>query len=66
MNYELRKAIGYNETGFDGQTDATYRIQPGISLQRVERYLRTWIIHLRSDTKLAIFVPPWNTRRRRR
>jgi hypothetical protein len=27
MNYELRKAIGYNETGFDGQTDATYRIQ---------------------------------------
>lgn len=27
MNYELNKAIGYNETGFDGQKDATYRIQ---------------------------------------
>jgi len=27
MNYELRRVIGNNETGFDGQADATYRIQ---------------------------------------
>ncbi|MFL6353733.1 MAG: hypothetical protein ACJ74Z_18045 [Bryobacteraceae bacterium] len=27
MNYELRKVIGNNETGFDGPIDATYRIQ---------------------------------------
>ncbi len=27
MNYSLNKAIGMNETGFDGQADATYRIQ---------------------------------------
>ena len=27
MNYRLGQAIGNNETGFDGQADATYRIQ---------------------------------------
>jgi len=27
MNYALNKAIGNNETGFDGNADATYRIQ---------------------------------------
>jgi hypothetical protein len=27
MNYALNKAIGMNETGFDGQADAIYRIQ---------------------------------------
>ncbi len=27
VNYDLDKAIGYNETGFDGQSDDTYRIQ---------------------------------------
>jgi hypothetical protein len=27
MNYELQRAIGLNETGFDGSTDAAYRIQ---------------------------------------
>lgn len=27
MNYKLDRVIGYNETGFDGQADATYRIQ---------------------------------------
>lgn len=27
MNYGLRRVIGNNETGFDGQADATYRIQ---------------------------------------
>lgn len=27
MNYALNKAIGYNETGWDGTTDAPYRIQ---------------------------------------
>jgi hypothetical protein len=27
MNYGLNKPIGMNETGFDGQTDAAYRIQ---------------------------------------
>lgn len=27
MNYDLHRAIGNNETGFDGQDDATYRIQ---------------------------------------
>jgi hypothetical protein len=27
MNYGLNKAIGMNETGFDGRADATYRIQ---------------------------------------
>ncbi len=27
MNYHLNRAIGNNETGFDGQADATYRIQ---------------------------------------
>jgi hypothetical protein len=27
MNYELQRVIGNNETGFDGQADATYRIQ---------------------------------------
>jgi hypothetical protein len=27
MNYHLNKAIGLNETGFDGQADAVYRIQ---------------------------------------
>jgi hypothetical protein len=27
MNYGLNKPIGMNETGFDGQADATYRIQ---------------------------------------
>jgi hypothetical protein len=27
MNYALNRAIGNNETGFDGQADATYRIQ---------------------------------------
>ena len=27
MNYKLGQAIGYNETGFDGHADATYRIQ---------------------------------------
>lgn len=27
MNYGLNRAIGNNETGFDGQSDATYRIQ---------------------------------------
>lgn len=27
MNYALHKPIGMNETGFDGQADATYRIQ---------------------------------------
>ncbi|MEW5977486.1 MAG: hypothetical protein AB1898_16970 [Acidobacteriota bacterium] len=27
LNYELNKAIGLNETGFDGQADAIYRIQ---------------------------------------
>jgi hypothetical protein len=27
MNYHLNKAIGMNETGFDGQADAVYRIQ---------------------------------------
>ena len=27
MNYALNRVIGNNETGFDGQSDATYRIQ---------------------------------------
>jgi hypothetical protein len=27
MNYDLNRAIGNNETGFDGQSDSTYRIQ---------------------------------------
>ncbi|MCB1020848.1 MAG: hypothetical protein KDC27_13025 [Acidobacteria bacterium] len=27
MNYGLNVAIGMNETGFDGQTDSTYRVQ---------------------------------------
>jgi hypothetical protein len=27
MNYGLQRVIGNNETGFDGQADATYRIQ---------------------------------------
>jgi hypothetical protein len=27
MNYKLDRVIGYNETGFDGQADAAYRIQ---------------------------------------
>jgi hypothetical protein len=27
MNYHLNRAIGMNETGFDGQADAVYRIQ---------------------------------------
>lgn len=27
MNYQLNRVIGNNETGFDGQLDATYRIQ---------------------------------------
>lgn len=27
MNYQLNKALGNNETGFDGNADATYRIQ---------------------------------------
>ena len=27
MNYDLNKAMGNNETGFDGQADATYRVQ---------------------------------------
>jgi len=27
MNYELKRAIGLNETGFDGPADAAYRIQ---------------------------------------
>jgi hypothetical protein len=27
LNYALNKAIGMNETGFDGQADSTYRIQ---------------------------------------
>jgi hypothetical protein len=27
MNYDLKRAIGNNETGFDGTADATYRIQ---------------------------------------
>jgi hypothetical protein len=27
MNYGLNRAVGNNETGFDGQLDATYRIQ---------------------------------------
>ena len=27
INYALQRAIGNNETGFDGQADATYRIQ---------------------------------------
>ena len=27
LNFHLNKAIGYNETGFDGPADSTYRIQ---------------------------------------
>ncbi|MDQ2775494.1 MAG: hypothetical protein M3Y57_11355 [Acidobacteriota bacterium] len=27
MNYDLNRVIGNNETGFDGQSDSTYRIQ---------------------------------------
>jgi hypothetical protein len=27
MNYDLKRAIGNNETGFDGTADATYRVQ---------------------------------------
>jgi hypothetical protein len=27
MNYELKRAIGLNETGFDGPADAVYRMQ---------------------------------------
>lgn len=27
MNYHLNKAIGYDETGFDGSADSTYRVQ---------------------------------------
>ncbi len=27
LNYDLNKAIGYDETGFDGTADATYRLQ---------------------------------------
>jgi len=27
MNYNLNRAIGFNETGFDGNADSTYRVQ---------------------------------------
>jgi hypothetical protein len=50
MNYGLNRAIGLNETGFDGPADAAYRIQGwdfltagGALIQQPRLFLCGWL-----------------------
>ena len=58
LNYNLDRSIGNNETGFDGQMDATYRIQGWDFLPRGARCTTTLITRSLPATRAAISTIP--------
>jgi hypothetical protein len=61
LNYDLNKAIGLNETGFDGPEDATYRIQGWDFILAGGALYNNLDYSFTAEHEKGTFVPPATT-----